>query len=459
MQKSTKDINIAYIGGGSMNFGWKFIGEICQEESLSGVVRLYDIDKKLSLANEVVGNNAKNLPDCKTQMIFLAVDTLEEALRKADFVVLSITVGEYEEYASDISMPEMYGVYQAAGDNTGPGGVMRAIRTVPEYIKLAKKIKDLCPDAWVISLTDPMSVCIKTLYKTFPEIKAFGSTNDTFSVQQLIADIVTEKYDEPSVSMRDIKTNVIGINKFCWINDIMYKGDNLFDLYAEYAHKYADTGFELKKTDYRAYPFMSAHRVQFDMFLRYGMIAASLDMYLAESCGPWYLSSIKSALNWKFGTMSVNYMKKRKADRISKCRKYISGEDNIRIGWSGTDCIAVIKAILGEGNLITNVVTINQGQISNLPVGSVVETNALFSQNSVKPVMAGSVPDDIKVLMQRQISNSDILVDALLAKDLDSVFNVFINDPLMTLDIQKSTELYKQMLATNKSHMVYYVED
>lgn len=457
MTENQQRIEIAYIGGGSMNYGWRFIGELCQEESLSGTVRLFDIDKKLSLANEVIGNKTRELPESKTDMIFIAVDTVEEALRNADFVIISISTGDINEQISDIQVPELYGLYQAAGDNTGPGGIVRALRTLPEYIKYANKIKQLCPNAWVISLSEPMSACLKVLYKTFPQIKAFGCSNDIFSMQEILADFTQQKFNVPFVSRREIKTNVLGVNKFCWANEVLYNGDNLLNIYDENARKYAEDGYEKKKLDYKNNPYACAHKVKFDMFLRYGVIAASSDRYLADSCPPWYLSSPRNALNWKLGMMTSGFTRKHKADKISKCRRLINGDDTLRIGWSGTDCISQIKAILGQCNVITNVVTVNQGQISNLPVGSIVETNAFFSMNNVKPVFAGTIPDDILVLMNRIVSNNNMLVDAILAKDLDSVFNAFMNDPLMTLDINKATELYKQMLSCNKSHLEYYL--
>ena len=214
---SSKPINIAYIGGGSMNYCWRFMGELCQEESLSGVVKLYDTDKKLSLANEVIGNSLKENPDCKTEMVFIAADTLEETLRDADFVIISISTGQIGEQLSDIQIPEMYGIYQAVGDNTGPGGIMRTLRTLPEYINIAEKIKQICPEAWVISLSEPMSACVKTLFKTFPEIKAFGCSNDIFLTQEILADFATQHLNVEQISRREIKTNVIGINKFCCV--------------------------------------------------------------------------------------------------------------------------------------------------------------------------------------------------------------------------------------------------
>ena len=60
-----------------MNFGWKLIGELAGEEQLGGTVHLYDIDKQLSLANEVIGNKLRENPSNKSNLIYLAVDTMD----------------------------------------------------------------------------------------------------------------------------------------------------------------------------------------------------------------------------------------------------------------------------------------------------------------------------------------------------------------------------------------------
>ena len=172
MNNTDNRIKIAYIGGGSVNFGWKFISEISGEE-ITAAVYLYDADKQLSLANEVIGNKMRENPDCKSDIIYLAADNAEEALKNADFVILSFTQGSLEEMVSEIHLPEAYGIYQSTGESTGPSRIMRALKSLPFYIKYGEMIKKLCPNAWVINLTNPMAVCLMTLYRVFPEIKAF----------------------------------------------------------------------------------------------------------------------------------------------------------------------------------------------------------------------------------------------------------------------------------------------
>ncbi|MEG0615353.1 MAG: alpha-glucosidase/alpha-galactosidase [Oscillospiraceae bacterium] len=451
-----KDITIAYIGGGSMNFGWKFIGELSGDEELSGMVRLYDIDKQLSLANEVIGNKMRENPSCKSKLVYLATDTLEEALRGADFVILSISQGTMEEAVSDIHLPEMYGIYQSVGETVGPSGIIRAIRTLPVYIKFAEAIKSCCPNAWVINLTNPMAVCLKTLYEVFPEIKAFGCSSEPFNANELLADFVAKELGLQQVSRRDIKTNIIGINNFSWVTDAAFEGKDITEIFEKYTKLYAENGYEKRPNEYKTNPAVSANMIKFDMFLRYGAISAVSDRHVAEFCPPWYIKNPKVVSSWKFSLTTVNYLKKRQAEKMLRSKRLMNGEETLRIGYSGNDCLSQINALRGLNNIITNADLVNVGQVSNLPLGAVVETNALFSNNSVKPVMAGKLPEEIAALTLRHVFNQETVLKAVFEKDLDIAFNAFLNDPLMTTDLGSATDLYKEMLSASRAHLLYY---
>lgn len=457
---TVKNINIAYIGGGSMDFGWRFIAELCGEPKLAGTVKLYDIEKKYSLANEVIAGNCRELDVCRGNMVFFAVDTPEEALKNADFVVISISTGTIEEEMSDLSVPEEYNIYQAAGDAGGPGGIMRAIRTIPEYIRYAGIIKEICPKAWVISLSEPMAVCIKALYKAFPEIKAFGCSNEPISATKLLRDLATQSFGVSNLSLREIKTNIIGVPTLTWMNEATYDGNSLFDIYAAYASKYSEESEinDKRRWDFKTNPYLSADRVKMDMFLRYGQIAAASDRHIADSCPPWYIKSPKTADTWKMGRMNALFLKAYKNERVNKCRKLLNGEDVLRPTWSETDIVLQIKAICGICNIITNAVMINHGQVENLPIGTVVETNAFFSKNSVKPTMAGTLPEDILSLVIRQVYRTNMLCDAVFNKNLDYAYNVFLDDPLINLDINTAFECFRKMLNENKRHLGYYCD-
>ncbi len=455
MFNKDKRTTIAYIGGGSVNYGWKLFSELACEE-IYATIQLYDTDKQLALANEVIGNKLRENPDCKSDIIYLAVDTPEDALKNADIVILSFTQGSMEEFVTEMHLPETYGIYQSTGEHTGPSGVIKALKTLPVYIKYTELIKKICPEAWVINMSNPMSVCMKMMYDVFPDIKLFGSTNELYPTIDLLVNICEKEFGVQQIRRRDIKFNLIGISGFCWFDDVTYDGNDVMPVFRSYAEKYYNTGYEIKPNEYKVNPFASANKIKFDLFLRYGCIPAISDRIIADFCPTWYLKSPKTIANWKFSQTTVNYLKRLRLDKISRVKSLMNGSEQLRIGGGTTDCALQIRALMGLGNLITNVCMKNTGQVENLPMGAVVHTNALISKNSVKPVAAGRLTDEIYGLTIRHVINQDTIVRSVKERDLDIAFNAFLNDPLMSADLNDATELYKEMLSAVRTHLLYY---
>ncbi|MBQ4053666.1 MAG: alpha-glucosidase/alpha-galactosidase, partial [Clostridia bacterium] len=294
-----KNLKITYIGGGSRCWANNFINDFSKEPDLGGSVYLYDIDKRAMEYNAIIGNKVSARDDIVGKWKYVAEPTLSKALDGADFVVISILPGTFDEMESDVHAPEKYGIYQPVGDTTGPGGLMRALRSVPIFYNYAKEIEKYCPNAWVINFTNPMAMCVAGLYKGFPKIKAFGCCHEVFGTQTILADMVKEKLGE-TASRDDIRINVFGINHFTWIDKASYHGKDLLAMFAEYIAEYPDG---LKGDDNWANGgFQTKQLVKCDLFKRFGAIAAAGDRHLAEFCPrKWYLSSPERVEEMGFG--------------------------------------------------------------------------------------------------------------------------------------------------------------
>jgi hypothetical protein len=86
---------------------------------------------------------------------------------------------------------------------------------------------------------------------------------------------------------------------------------------------------------------------------------------------------------------------------------------------SGEAGVKIIQALVGQGDLLTNVNVENEGQISNLPRGAVVETNAHFSADCLRPVDSGSLPAGLAPLLNLHCANQELIVEAALTGDRD----------------------------------------
>ena len=430
-----EDIQIAYIGGGSRGWARTFMTDLAMEKAISGTIRLYDIDREAARANEIIGNRLKEREDVQGKWDYCVKDSLEDALTGADFVVISILPKTFDEMEIDVHMPERLGIYQSVGDTAGPGGMMRALRTLPMFVEFAEAIRKYCPNAWVINYTNPMSLCVKTLYEVFPQIKAFGCCHEVFGTQKVLAGIAEKELGIGKIERHDIHVNVLGINHFTWFDYASYKGIDLFPVYRHYIDNHFEEGFEENDNNWMNSTFNCAHRVKMDLFRRYGLIAAAGDRHLAEFMpGGEYLKDPETVKSWKFGLTTVAWRKEDLKKRLERSKRLVSGEEQIELKPTGEEGILLMKALCGLERVVSNVNIPNRGcQIANLPESAVVETNAVFERDAIRPVLAGSVPEPIRQLIMPHITNHERIMKVVMGgnKDVDLVVEAFLNDPLV----------------------------
>jgi alpha-galactosidase len=455
------DINIAYIGGGSRGWAWGLMSDLADEQSMSGTMRLYDINFDAAKNNETIGNSIYDRDDIKGKWHYQAVKTIEEALRGADFVIMSIVPGSFKAMESDVHTPEKYGIFQAVGDTVGPGGILRAMRAVPIYRDFAKKIREICPDAWVINYTNPMTMCTRALYEEFPEIKAFGCCHEVFSSQILFTDILEEYFGIKNADRSDIKVNVLGINHFTWLDKVSYKGIDLIPYYEKFIDKCGDEGYldsrqRVRDPEEMKY-FGCWNLVKFDLFKRFGLVAAAGDRHLAEFVPPWYIDSPETVKKFKFALTPMKHRYEANEKKIEKGKRLASGEERFEIVKTGEEGVHQIKALVGLGDLVTNVNLPNRGQLEGFPSGAVVETNALFSRDAIHPVAAGKLPYGIQHLVMRHVINQEAVVKGAFAGDKEIIFRAFMNDPLVShLKPERSRMLFDEMVNNTKEYLSGY---
>lgn len=452
------DVRIAYIGGGSRGWAWTFMTDLALEPSMSGTIRLYDIDEQAAKTNEIIGNAVSARDEAVGKWKYEVSKSLKEALTGIDFVVISILPGTFDEMASDVHLPERHGIYQSVGDTTGPGGLVRALRTIPMFVEIAEAVKEYAPNAWVINYTNPMSLCVRTLYHVFPQIKAFGCCHEVFGTQKVLKAIAEQALGVKDIPRQDIHVNVLGLNHFTWFDKASYRCHDLFPIYEAFIEKNYEEGYNDPDKNWANSAFNCAHRVKFDLFRRYGAIAAAGDRHLAEFMpGDTYLRDPETVKSWKFGLTTVEWRKNDLKARLEKSAELAAGKREVELKPTGEEGILLIKALCGLGRLVSNVNIPNtNGQIANMPKDCVVETNAVFSRDSIAPMFAGSVPENVLELLQPHIENQRDTLSAALTHDVDLCLEVLMRDPLVAGRITKEQgkELLDDMLANTKAYLL-----
>ena len=446
-----KDLKIAYVGGGSRGWAWTLMNDLAKVTDMAGTVYLYDIDYPAACDNEQIGRKYPG-----ENWDYKAVPTAEEAMTGADFVIISILPGTFDEMESDVHAPEQYGIYQSVGDTAGAGGFMRALRTVPMMREIAANVRRFCPNAWVINYTNPMAISIGALYREFPEIKAYGCCHEVFGTQGLLSNALEEMEGIKGVPRRQIAVNVVGVNHFTWFTSAYYKNMDLFDVYRRFVDRYYDGGYNRGGLGHWMNDFFATDaKVRMDLFRRFGYIAAAGDRHLAEFMDfEDYLSDCKK---WMFGLTPVSWRKENLKARMAHGKNLLTAEAPLKLWESGEEGTLQMRALLGLDTMVTNINMPNRGQIPNLPMGTVVECNAVFCDGTLTPVQAGNIPDSIYPLISRAARENEDALDAAFSLDLGYAYEKFAGlNMLKTLTEAEKRELFDTMCKNTETYLTAY---
>jgi len=451
--KSPIELKIAYIGGGSRGWARKLMNDLALCPDLTGTVWLYDIDMESAKLNEEFGNWMQDQPGVVSKWRYVAEPSMEQALKGADFVILSIQPGTLEIMGENLAIAAKYGLYFPVGDTTGAPGLVRGLFSAITYAGFARAIAEHCPDAWLINYANPLTICTRTLTKVVPGLKAFGCCHEVFGTQHLLARLVEKYLDELPESRDEIEVNVTGINHFTWIDRAYYKGH---DLLALVRHHMEQPGVVREYTEEEVVGFnnyfLAVHQVKFELFRRYGILAAAGDRHLAEFV-PGFTQSPQELFRWGISLTPISYRLDRWAQAPQQTRDIMDGKTPFALIDTGEEGIRQISALLGLGALKTNVNVENIGQIPNLPLRAVVETDAYFSRDSVRPIAAGPLPPGVHALVSRHVANQEMIIEAALTGDKGLAFQAVFNDPTTNLPIDDAWRMFNEMLAASKAYL------
>jgi alpha-galactosidase len=426
---------IAFVGGGSYQWGPKIILDVALNVGLrGGTLVLHDIDAEA--LEDMYDWGQRAIEQANADLKLEKTLGLEEALQGADFVVLSISTGGLDATALDLEIPARYGVVQTVGDTVGPGGLFRGLRNIPVVVEIARAMERVCPDAVLLNLTNPLTVLTRAVTKA-TSIRAVGLCHELFSTLGMLSKI----FDTPEEA---INVRVAGINHFIWVTEVSVHGR---DVTGE-AFRRISCGeareISLSETDGDTDPFMNTWGMRTELCRLYGSLPAAGDRHVCEFL-PGYLQDEKERerLDLRVTTVEVR-REKLTADR-DKVRGMIRGDEPIPTGRSREE-ISDIIAAMWTGEDSVNIVNLpNAGQVRDLPLGAVVETYGALNGAGASGIVFGELPPPVAALVHPHVFNQEAIVQAGLTGDTDLAFRAFLNDSLVG-NRPDAREMFEEML-------------
>lgn len=436
------EIRIAYIGGGSRGWAISLMKDLALSEHLTGQLVLYDIDHAAAEANVARGKAIFGHKDAKSCFKVEAVKTLRTALRGADFVLISIEPGPVTMRYADLEIPLKYDIIQTVGDTVGPGGICRALRSVPMFEGFARQIMTHCPNAWVINFTNPLTVCTATLYHTAPDIKAFGCCHEVFATQFWLGELVKKHFKVPKPPREEIVLDIAGVNHFTFATHAEWNGEDLLALEQEqiarkrfFASKHAATEKASRKGEW----WNAIQLVSRDLLRRFGAMGAAGERHLVEFV-PWYIPDRKTMFRW--GVLPTMYK-----HRVAWARrKPVVPGPNDSIEASGEESAKLMAALCGLGDVVSNVNVPNRGQVVGLQSGAIVESYAQFRRDEVRPITARPLPAALESLERSVIDEQQLTLRAAAERDQELALQAILMDSLVHLPTDRAHRMLTDML-------------
>ncbi len=454
--------HIVLIGAGSVSFGLNTLAALMRSPRLRGS-RLALVDRNAD-ALALMGRLAQRLNrEWDAQMTLSTHTHHAEALEGADFVVLSIEVPPREGlWRSDYEIPLKYGVRQPYAENGGPGGFAHAARNIGPVMEVVRDMERLCPDAWLINYTNPM-VRICDAVARYSRIRVVGLCHQIYVAYAVVgltlaADLgftVPEGFTDTRASLSTIPAREVvirqavdridikaaGLNHFTWMLDLR---DRLTgeDLYPLFAARWAqmDPAFE------------PLTRRMYDIF---GLFPVPGDEHLSEYL-PWVSDPVTCPWE-KYGLdlyewdvwEQVRHVRHDEVARLADGRLSL---DNLSESDS-EGALEMIENIAGAGNHYHLAVNVpNQGAISNLPQGAIVEVPGLVSGAGVQGVAVGALPEPIAELCRRELAVVRLCVDAAVHGDRRAALQCLLLDPVIT-DIEVARLILDDYLTAYREYL------
>jgi len=441
-----KKRKITLIGGGSLEWTPKLLVDFALTNELKGShICLHDIDEKALNLMYCLGK--KIIKETGNDLHLSGTTSLEEALEDTNYVILFISTGGLATMRYDLEIPVKYGIYQSVGDTVGPGGLSRALRNIPVVVDIAKKMEHLCPDAWLLNYTNPMSTLCRAINKTTC-IRTMGLCHELISILRTLKEIFKVGKDS------EIQVKTAGINHFTWILELKVKNKDGFLLLKEYIER---EGEGLKKQvdtlDWESLdPFKDNNLLKFELFKTFGYLPAAGDRHVAEFF-PYFLTE-ETSTGKKYGIKLTTI--EDRLERVEKARakvqSIIDGKQSIKLEHSGEKACDIISASANGKESIFMMNLPNQGQITNLPSEVIVETPVLIDANGVHPILIGELPLGILGLTLRHITNQEMIVEAALTGNKGLALQSLVNDPLVR-NWENAPRMLDELLQANANYL------
>jgi len=373
---------------------------------------------------------------------------LRPALEGADYVITSCEKNRYAYWVQDLRIPEKYGVHQIKGENGGPGGLIHGMRNICLYREILTAMSEVCPNAWLMNFTNPMSILCTYFKNYFPKIKALGFCHQVHGSFGVIAEQLGW---EPG----DLEVISAGVNHMNWLFDIRHRGTGESCM-EEFLAKVRDS-----KYWHQNFPSIPEQSFTLEVLNTFGMYPVGYDEHIIEYM-PFFS---EPEIQKKFGLKSLadfyEGLTKKKSHTLETQRllgknysKPPFPVDPDHPYYAENPC-KVITALETNTPTYFDAINIrNNGAVGNLPDNVILDVPGLAIGGEVRSIHVGDLPAGPAELCRRQTVLHEMIAQACAEGNDNLAVQALCLDPYVDSITQAKNiwrdyrETYKEELTT-----------
>ncbi len=418
-----RPLKITFLGAGS-SFTPRLVNDVLRiPGERGGEIALVDVDEdRLSTMLRLIRRLIRTLgrPGWKVT----ASRDRRELLPGTHYLVNCIEVSGIDCVRFDSNIPARFGIDQCIGDTIGPGGLFKALRTIPVWLRILEDAEHLCPDALALNYTNPMGMMCLAAGRT-SSMQVVGLCHSVQGTSHLLARRAGVPYDE-------MVWECAGINHLAWFTRLEHMHQDLYPLLIRKAKsdlagrpEDPDDAKDLVRKDMMVHfgafitessghlsEYLPYYRKRQDLRERYtrdGYDGGS-GFYAREWPG-WRAAADEERRGMLRGTVPLSW------ERSWEYASWIieSREKHVPYRIHGN----VMNTSAGGGKLI-----------ENLPSDGCVEVACMIDGNGVQPVRYGTLPPQMAALCDWNMRMIDVAATAAIDRSINTAVHALLLDPL-----------------------------
>jgi alpha-galactosidase len=398
-------IKVTFVGAGSIEFTRNVVTDLCSypEFRASLHLALYDISaERLAHAAQLAGRISAQ---AGAGAVVTATQDRRAALAGAGYVINEVQVGGYDATRADFDIPARYGVRQTIGDTLGIGGIFRGLRTIPVVTALARDMQEVCPDAYLLSYSNPMAMLPWAVYGGTALRRVFGLCHSVRDTQAFLTGLVGADPDR-------VRFLTAGFNHQAFVLRFEQDGRSLYPRLA----KIIEDSPELHR------------RVRVEIFRRFGYFPTESSEHSAEYV-PWFMRHDDQIE--RFHIFVGDYLARSEENlrELESLRHALASDAPLDLEPTHELASLFIHALETGTERELHVNIRNGGLISSLPDECCVEVPCVVGAGGAKPVPVGALPPQLAALNRTFLNVVELTVRAALDESREHVYQAALLDP------------------------------